>query len=65
MGYRVAVTIAKQYGRAKLIDCMTNVRQLLPTYNRAVTELNKAEPANKDGEVLAQWSPELIRALDH
>jgi hypothetical protein len=37
----MAVLIEKTYGRAKLIECMCDQRQLLPTYNRAATRYNR------------------------
>jgi hypothetical protein len=58
VGYKMAVTIEKQFGRARLIECMADVRELLPTYNQAAAEKSK-----KDGENLALWSPELLAAL--
>ena len=41
VGWRMAVLIEKTYGRAKLIECMCDQRQLLPTYNRAATRYNR------------------------
>ena len=58
VGYRMAVTIEKQFGRERLIACMTDVRELLPTYNQAA-----AEQAKKSGETPVSWSQELIQAL--
>jgi hypothetical protein len=58
VGYKMAVTIEKQFGRVRLIECMADVRELLPTYNQAAAEKSK-----KDGENLALWSPELLAAL--
>jgi hypothetical protein len=38
---------------------MTDIRQLLPTYNQAAIEQSK-----KTGEAPVLWSPELIRAIE-
>jgi hypothetical protein len=54
VGWRMAVTIEKAFGRGVLLGCMQDPRLLLPTYNRAVL-------ARKEN--LARWSPELIQAL--
>ncbi len=54
VGWRMAVTIEKAFGRAVLLDCMKDPRLLLPTFNRAVQ-------ARK--EACAVWSPELLRVL--
>jgi hypothetical protein len=59
VGYKMAVTIEKQYGRARLIECMTDIRQLLPTYNQAAIEQSK-----KTGEAPVLWSPELVEAIE-
>jgi putative zinc-dependent peptidase DUF5700 len=58
VGYKMAVTIEKEFGRAVLIDCMTNPRKLMETYNHAAAEQNK-----KNGEQLAVWSVDLIKAV--
>lgn len=58
VGYKMAVTIEKEFGRAVLIDCMTNPRKLMETYNRAANRQNA-----RGGEHLATWSPELITAV--
>jgi hypothetical protein len=41
VGYKMAVTIEKHDGRARLIECMTDLLRLLPTYNRAAIQQNK------------------------
>ena len=41
VGWRMAVLIEKTYGRAKLIECMCDQRQLIPTYNRAAARYNR------------------------
>ncbi len=55
VGYRMAVTIERQEGRARLIEWMTDVRRLVPAYNRAAAARN----ATTRGK-LALWSAELI-----
>ena len=57
--YRMAVTIERQEGRARLIECMTDVRRLLPAYNRAATARNAATR-----EKPALWSAELIGPIE-
>jgi hypothetical protein len=47
----MSVLIEKTYGRAKLIECMCDQRQLLSTYNRAATNYNRTAR-----EPLALWS---------
>lgn len=59
VGYRMAVSIERQFGRAVLVECMGDPRKLMSTYNRAALELNK-----KGGEPLALWSQELVEALE-
>jgi Putative zinc dependent peptidase (DUF5700) len=58
VGWKMAVTIEKAYGRATLIECMCDQRKLLSTYNRAAAKLNRSTR-----EPLALWSPSLVQAL--
>ena len=58
VGYKMAVTIEKRYGRKRLIDCMLDPRELLATYNRAAKEMNSSGKRN-----LALWSPELMQKI--
>lgn len=58
VGYRMAVLVEKREGRAKLIACMSDPRQLLAAYNRFAAELNK-----KGNPPLALWSNELLRGI--
>ncbi len=58
VGWKMAVVVEKRFGRAQLIECMLDPRQVLAWYNRAAAEQNAA-----GGERLALWSPELLRAL--
>jgi len=54
VGWRMAVTIERAFGRPVLLDCMRDPRLLLPTFNRAAAARQEA---------CATWSPELLRAL--
>ena len=58
VGWKMAVTIERRFGRARLIDCMLEPRRVLADYNQAAAEQNAA-----GGERLPLWSPELLRAL--
>jgi len=58
VGWKMAVTIEKAYGRKRLIEVMCNAPALLATYNTAVTE--GAKPGE---EPPALWSQEIIKAL--
>jgi hypothetical protein len=54
VGWRMAATIEKAFGRPALLDCMRDPRLLLPTFNRAVASRREA---------CATWSPGLLKAL--
>ena len=58
VGWKMAVVIERRFGRAKLIECMLDPRELLVTYDRAAAELNGA-----GGEQLPLWSDDLLRAM--
>ncbi len=58
VGWKMAVTIEKRFGRARLIECMLDPRRILAVYNQAAEEQDHA-----GGERLPLWSPELLRAL--
>lgn len=58
VGWKMAVTIEKTYGRARLINCLCDPRKMLATYNDAAAQASRAT-----GEPLALWSPLLIEAL--
>ena len=58
VGWKMSVVIEKTYGRAKLIQCICDQRQLLATYNRAARTQNR-----RSARRLALWSPELLRAI--
>jgi hypothetical protein len=57
VGWKMAVTIEKTYGRARLIECFCDPRGLLPAYNQAAREHNRAS-----GDSLALWSDAVIGA---
>ncbi len=58
VGWKMAVTIEKRFGRARLIECMLDPRQVLAVYNQAAAAANAS-----GGEQLPLWSPELLHAL--
>ena len=55
VGYQMAVIVERRYGRAVLIDCMLDPRELLVRYNAAAAELNRERKVP-----LQLWSPELL-----
>jgi hypothetical protein len=59
VGWKMAVTIEKRFGRTELIRCMCDQRKLLATYNRAAAKYR----AHK--EQLALWSDRLIKGIEH
>jgi hypothetical protein len=58
VGWQMAVTIEKTYGRARLIDCLCDPPKLLSTYNQAATEYNRSAH-----DPLALWSSSLIEGI--
>jgi len=58
VGWRMAATIEKTFGRKRLIACMRDSRLLLATYDEAARRHNA-----KSAKPLALWSPELLDAL--
>jgi hypothetical protein len=58
VGWKMSVVIERRYGRARLIECICDQRQLLPTYNQAAADYNLTAR-----EPLATWSPAIIEAL--
>ncbi len=58
VGYKMASMVEKRFGRAALIETMSNYPKLLALYNQAATEQNA-----KGGDQLAIWSPELLKRL--
>jgi hypothetical protein len=62
VGYAMAVLVEKTEGRAALIECMVDPRQLLIRYNRAAEKWNAAYPDKKplwSAALLAAISPEM------
>ena len=58
VGWRMAVTIERRYGRAALIQCMEDPRLLLDRYNEAAADHNRTQ-----ADTLARWSPMLLSAI--
>lgn len=58
VGWKMSVMIEKTYGRAKLIECICDQRELLRTHNEAAAKYNNTSP-----EPLALWSPKMIEAM--
>jgi putative zinc-dependent peptidase DUF5700 len=58
VGWKMSVLIEKTYGRQKLIECICDIRHLLPLYNRAAEEHNR-----KATEPLVLWSESLIKSI--
>jgi hypothetical protein len=58
VGWRMAVEIERQFGRAELIRCMSDPHFLLATYNRAATQYNRTH-----SDSLQLWSPAVVSAL--
>jgi hypothetical protein len=52
VGWRMAVTIERRFGRARLIECIADDRLLLPAYNAAAA-----------GTALPRWSDDLAAAF--
>ncbi|MDQ6788040.1 MAG: hypothetical protein M3033_14640 [Acidobacteriota bacterium] len=59
VGWKMAITIEKTFGRAKLVECICNQRKLLATYNKAAIKHNR-----KTGESLALWSSAVLKGLN-
>jgi hypothetical protein len=58
VGWKMAVTIEKTYGRARLIECLCDPRELLPTFNGAVAKSKDTQTRS-----LSTWSPIVLRAI--
>jgi hypothetical protein len=58
VGYQMAATVEKRFGREELTRCMVDPRLLLRRYNEAAVELNRS---NRDA--LALWSRALLQRL--
>jgi hypothetical protein len=59
VGYKMAVTVEKQFGREELLTCMTDPRHLLVKYNQAAAQLNETAV-----DKLPLWSDEVIAAMN-
>jgi len=59
VGYKMTITIEQQYGRDRLVQCLTDIWQLLPTYTRAAQEKSK-----KGSEAPVAWSAASIQARE-
>ncbi len=59
VGYLMGTTVEKRFGRAVLIECMSDPRQLLAKYNQAAAEQNAAGKEAK----LPLWSAEVLKAV--
>lgn len=58
VGYRMAVTIEKQFGRAALLETLKDPRQFLAKYNQAAAASN-----TQGGERLPLFSDEILKAV--
>lgn len=58
VGWKMAVTIEKAYGRARLIECMCDHRELLATFNKAAARRDASTSTP-----LLTWSQSIIRAI--
>lgn len=58
VGWKMAVTVERRYGRAVLIEGMRDPPRLLATYNEAAREANA-----KGDEKRALWSPDFLKRL--
>jgi Putative zinc dependent peptidase (DUF5700) len=59
VGYLMGSMVEKRYGRAVLVECMSDPRKLLAKYNEAAAEQNAAGK----GQKLPLWSPEVLKAV--
>jgi len=59
VGWRMAVTIERAFGRGALVGSLCDPRALLVQYNRAAAQIN----TRSDGR-LALWDPALLARLD-
>jgi hypothetical protein len=57
VGWKMAVTIERNFGRTKLIECFCDQRKLLETFNRAAAKQNR-----KNRGRMVYWSADLVRA---
>ena len=59
VGWKMGAVVEQRYGRAVLIECAADPRQLLLRYNEAAAERNQKATAEK----LPLWSPQVIEAV--
>jgi hypothetical protein len=59
VGWKMAVTIEKRFGRAEVVACMIDPHRLFTKYNAAAADWNKTHPTAK----LALWSAALVSAM--
>jgi hypothetical protein len=58
VGYKMGVVVEKRFGRAVLVECMSDPRKLLEKYNEAAREQNAAGK-----EKLPLWSDEVLAVV--
>jgi hypothetical protein len=58
IGWKMAVTIEKEFGRRKMIESFCDQRKLLSTYNQAAARYNR-----RARQPLPLWSDELVKKL--
>ena len=59
VGYKMGSMVEKRFGRAVLIECMSDPRLLLAKYNEAAAEQNATGKSDK----LPLWNPEVLKAV--
>lgn len=59
VGWKMAATIEKRFGRAEVVAAMIDPWRLLSKYNAAAADWNKTHPTAK----LAVWSTDLVAAM--
>ena len=59
VGWKMSVTIEKEFGRARLIESFCDQRKLLATYNEAAAKYNRTS-----AKPISLWSNTLIDALE-
>jgi hypothetical protein len=58
VGYRMGAVVEKRFGRAALVECMSDPRRLLERYNQAAAAENAT-----GGDTVPLWSPELLQRV--
>jgi hypothetical protein len=58
VGYKMGQVVERHFGRAVLIECMSDPARLLAKYNEGAAEENAAGK-----EKLPMWSPEILKAV--